>query len=218
MTTTQHPHDDIIISYLGLRKFIGVLGLGLPFVLIAGNLLIGRDGQRGLQPSISDYYYTVMEGVFVGALCAIAAFLFSYRGYDWRDRVAGLIAGAAALLVAWFPTTPDADKATEITGVGIVHFTAAGVFFFTLAYFCLYLFTRTRSIATMSPRKRTRNRIYRICGWTIVGAFVALAVYFVFFKTTALTDLKPVLWLEIAMIVPFGISWLVKGEFILRDE
>ncbi len=187
-------------------------------MLIIGNALIGRDGQRDLQSSISDYYYTVVGGVFVGLLCAIAVFLFSYRGYDWRDQCAGIVAGTAALVVAWFPTTPNADTASAQSLIGTIHFTGAGVYFLTLAYFCLYLFTRTRSTATMSLRKKTRNRIYRICGWTIVGAFLALVAYSVFLRDLGLSGLHPVLWLEIAMILAFGISWLVKGEFILKDD
>lgn len=36
--------------------------------------------------------YTGMRDVFVGALCAIAVFLRSYRGYDRRDHIAGNLA------------------------------------------------------------------------------------------------------------------------------
>lgn len=218
MTARQRPEDEIVISYLGLRKFIGWLGVGLPFVLIAGNAVLGRDGERGLQASISDYYYTAMGDVFVGLLCAIAVFLFSYRGYDWRDNLAGDIAGAAALAVAWFPTAPNAGAAGDHGLVGTIHFVAAGVYFGTLAYVCLFLFTRTGAGASMTHRKKIRNRIYKVCGTTMVASFVALAAYFLFFAESPLAAQRPVLWLEITMILAFGISWLVKGEFILKDE
>jgi len=38
--------------------------------------------------TISLYYYTGMRDVLVGALCAIALFMFFYKGHDkWDDRV-----------------------------------------------------------------------------------------------------------------------------------
>jgi hypothetical protein len=35
---------------------------------------------------------------------------------------------------------------------------------------------------------------------------------------TALNSANPVFWLETAAIAAFGVSWLVKGQAILRDK
>src|SRR5258708_1137366 len=100
--------DSLVMSYLGLRKAIGIIGLMLPFLLAIGNFFaqpLLRDAKplRGLQDSISHYYYTDMGNVFVGSLCAIGIFLLSYRGYEKHDRVAGTLACIFAVGVALFP-------------------------------------------------------------------------------------------------------------------
>src|SRR2546423_1519045 len=82
------PDNPFVISYLGLRKAVGIIGCCLPFVLILGAF----RQSHGFQPSLSSYYYTNMGDVFVGGLCAIGIFLMSCRGYDHRDALAGHLA------------------------------------------------------------------------------------------------------------------------------
>ena len=65
--------DGLVISYLTLRKAVGVLGIALPIVLAVGDLTFGNG--RGLQPTISDYYATGMRDVFVGLLFPLGLFL-----------------------------------------------------------------------------------------------------------------------------------------------
>ncbi len=63
-------YTDQTYTYLALRKAVGWIGILLPLVLILGMLLIFRGD--AIQKTISQYYYTGMRDVFVGALCAIA--------------------------------------------------------------------------------------------------------------------------------------------------
>src|SRR5262245_5003850 len=105
----------LVLSYLSLRKAIGLLGACLPFVLAIGLFVL--DG-KGLQGSISGYYHTEMRDVFVGILCAIGVFLLSYRGYESEDRIAGNLACAFAIGTALFPTTPmDPAPLDKVKGV-----------------------------------------------------------------------------------------------------
>ena len=67
-------------SYLALRKAVGWIGILLPFALMLGGFLIFKE--EIIQESISHYYYTGMRDVFVGALCAVALFMFFYSGYN----------------------------------------------------------------------------------------------------------------------------------------
>ena len=106
---------------------------------------------------------------------------------------------------------PRADR----TGFLLATFAAA--FFLTLAYFSLVLFTKTHVNKRMTARKKTRNAVYRACGWTIVGSIALVAIDFAFFQNSAIQGLHPVLALESIMVWAFGISWLVKGEAILAD-
>lgn len=209
----RHTVADYTLSYLGLRKFVGCLGIALPFVVMAGKFFF--DG-HGIQPSISDYYYTVMRDVFVGIVCAIGIFLLSYRGYDRRDEIAGDVAGGSAIGLAWLPTTPEVVTGAYDEVLGAFHYAFAAVFFLTLAYFCLVLFRKTSSTAAMTPRKQKRNIVYWLCGCAILGALAFLAIYKAL-GVTALSEYQPVFWLETVMTAAFGISWLIKGETLLKD-
>jgi hypothetical protein len=64
----KEKENALVISYLLLRKVIGILGFTLPFILSIGAYLISRTG---IQSSLSSYYYTDMRNVFVGVLCVI---------------------------------------------------------------------------------------------------------------------------------------------------
>src|SRR5436190_21676838 len=87
----------LVVSYLGVRRAIGAIGLLLPVVLgPVGWLAFGIP----IQDNISSYYHTPLRDVFVGALCAIGVFLFCYQGYDRVERWTGYLGCASALGVA----------------------------------------------------------------------------------------------------------------------
>jgi hypothetical protein len=205
------PQDTLVHSYLFLRRAIGLIGIALPVVLILGKLLI--DG-GDLLNSLSDHYYSGMRDVFVGSMCAIGVFLLSYRGYGPIDDIAGNVAAVAAIGLALFPTMPDDPTRTDQI-IGGVHIVFAAVFFLTLAFFCLILFTKTDK-AHPTQRKLHRNRIYLASGWVILLC-LALIVLFGWFFDTEAGPLHPVLWLESAATLAYGMAWLTKGEAILRD-
>lgn len=50
--------STLVLSYLGLRKAVGILGTALPFVLAFGKILLEGPG---IQSSISSYYHTGCE-------------------------------------------------------------------------------------------------------------------------------------------------------------
>jgi hypothetical protein len=217
MSASVSNASSLVISYLGLRKAVGILGTLLPFVLAIGLFIIfGKD----LQASLSDYYHTEMRNVFVGTLCAIGVFLLSYRGYERKDDIAGDLACVFAIGTALYPTTPEVNPLPSDKVIGVIHFIFAGLFFITLAYFSLGLFTKTDPTRTPTPQKLMRNRVYVVCGYTILAAIALIAIYIVLPSEirTYLDQIKPVFWLESIAVVAFGISWLVKGEAILQDE
>jgi hypothetical protein len=222
MSKTKSEEDNnLVLSYLALRKAVGFLGISFPIVLIIGSILFGAC--TGFQESISDYHNTNMRDVFVGILSAIALFLFAYSGYDDLDFWMAKAAGLFGFMVAIFPDALDDNECTIYVKQLIpdwmetVHFISAALFFLVLAYFCIVLFTKSKG--EMTPEKKKRNIIYRVCGYTIITCLVLLALYFF---TPALKELledyKPVLILEIVALWAFGFSWVVKGEFILADK
>lgn len=105
--------DPQLISYLTLRKAVGILGIIFPIVLIVGSVIC--CGCSEVQSSISAYYHTGMRNLFVGLLCAIGLFLFAYRGYDSADAITGNIACLFALGVAFFPTSFDGPLTSVVT-------------------------------------------------------------------------------------------------------
>jgi len=208
---------NLVFPYLTLRTIIGVLGMALPFVISLGALAFF---QTGLQPSISAYYHTGMRDVFVGMLWAIGFFLFSYEGYERADNIAGELACVFAIGVALFPTTPQGAAGPVASVIGVVHLVFAGLFFLTLSYFCLFLFTRTNPNNPPTPRKLQRILVYRICGITMLVCFALIPIFTYLLPpdlVERIAPLKPVFWLESIAIFAFGTSWFVKGEGILRD-
>ena len=200
------PHDDVIVSYLTLRKVVGVLGMALPIVVLIWGLQLPPD--YAVLPSISDYYSLRTRDVFVGVLLTIGWFMFTYRGYERKDDMAGNLACVFALAVALFPSTGSRVEQ-------IIHGVSATALFLVLAYFALFLFTKSGPVQT--PAKRQRNKVYRICGSVIVASIVLIGIYGLFLRNTAVADLRPVFWLETIALWAFGFSWFVKGEAILKD-
>jgi ABC-type Fe3+-siderophore transport system permease subunit len=152
-----------------------------------------------------------MRDVFVGALCAIALFLFFYKGYDRWDDLAGNMAGFCALGIALFPTVKEGPYDLSAW----IHFFSASCFFLILAVYSLFLFTR-REI-TPSGRKLKRNNIYQICGSVMIVCLGSILVFMIFFEAQHRQS-EFVFWAETVALVAFGISWLTKGGSLYPDK
>ncbi len=172
MNKSPRWNDSLVMSYLGLRKAVGFIGFALPPVLVLGKWLLQDPGVQG---SISAYYYTIMRDVLVGSLCAIAMFMLSYRGYERKDDIASNIASLSALGVALFPTKPAGDVSRMVAFVGYLHYASAIAFFLTMAYFSLVLFRKTDRMHP-TREKILRNRVYTICGYTILVCIALVLV------------------------------------------
>jgi len=219
-----------VISYLMLRKAIGIIGIALPVVLVLGKLLIdqicpacgeyrGSIPRFGIQSSISSYYWTAVGDLLVGGLCAIGIFLLSYKGQHRDDDLAGDLACVLAIGVALFPTSPENIRVPTL--IGSIHYIFAAGLFITLAYFCLVVFQR-KDIDGGDDLKPLRNRVYYTCGLVIIGCIVAIAVVnLIAYVGIEIPEiLAPVFWFEAIAIWAFGWSWLVKGKGlgILRED
>ena len=216
----ERAENDLVLSFLRVRRAIGLLGYFLPPALLIYSLVWGE----GLLPSISAYYYSPMREVFVGTLSAIAVFLWSYEGYrprpgEWlSDLMAGRAASLGALAVALIPTAPDVPVACTLSQCvlgfslsGTLHWLGAALFFGALALFCLVLFVRG---AHPDAEKAASNGIYRACGWIILGALALIALILLSpgAVKTQLAPLRPVFWLETIATFAFATSWMVKGD------
>lgn len=196
-------------SYMGLRKSVGWIGVLLPAVLVVGTNIIGDV--PGIGQSISAYYESRMGDVFVGAMCAVGLFMFFYAGYEPLDNWTGNAAAICAIAVALFPAVGDFPP-----WVRTVHLVSATLFFLTLTFFSLFLFTRGVAPEKRTVRKRFRNRVYVACGIVMVGALVVIAIHFQVRTPNDQSSL--IFWGETVALIAFGISWLTKGEAIFPDR
>ena len=166
-----------------------------------------------------------MRDLFVGILCAIALFLFTYNGYDERDKIAAQLGSVCALGVAFFPTSiliplPGCNipPVSNNPLIGALHFAFAALFFINLAYFALFLFTESKG--EMTTQKKKRNKVYRVCGIIMVVCIILIAIYILFVEgqlpNPAQYDV--VFYLESIALWAFATSWLVKGEMFLADK
>jgi len=217
----ESPDKKTVIT---LRRAIGILGISLPLVVAFGAIILGDC--TSIQRSISLYYNTIMRNAFVGILTATALFMFAYRGYDYRDRIAGIAAFVFALGIAFFPATSQVVKDCGTlclhveyhSWIRIVHLVSAALYFITLSVISLFLFTRTDpENVVFTEEKRKRNMLYRICGYIIIGSLVLIAAYMLWIDPL-FEQFHPIFWLETLALVAFGISWLVKGEVAWTDN
>jgi len=226
MESLNNDNEPIpeLISYITLRRLIGILGITFPFILAIGAIFFGNC--REIQSSISLYYHTCMQNIFVGTLSAVAVFLFTYKGYPKsHDNIAGNIAGISALGIAFFPTSiSEYSVSTCITcyfSTGLnnyIHLISSLIFFSTLAYFSIVLFTKSKTDKPPDKKKLRRNKIYRICGYIMLANLLLIIIYIEGLRNEIFEKYHPVFWLESISLVAFGISWLVKGRIFKKQN
>ena len=226
--------DPEVLSFLAVRRFLGLLGLFLPILLY----VYARPFGHGMQPSISEFYHTHMGDILVGVLVAIGIFLISYKGYPPQpgehisDRLVARIAGISVIGVALFPVEPpmpmDAGPSTAAAsyvygitvhwgGFAWIHFVCAAVFFVCLTVFCFLLFprgdrTQNQHIDWSAPV----NRLYLACGIGLTLSLLAILGYAVAGSETRtfLQRYNYVYWWESVGVFCFAVSWLAKGQVL----
>ena len=209
--------DTLVLSYLGIRRAIGAVGLALPVLLGPVGWLLGVP----FQDNMSSYYHTPMRDVFVGALCAIAIFPFCYRGYDRVEDWTANLGCLSALGLALCPIDPGSEPLRQRSATGYLHSASGGLFFLTLAFYSLYHFP------SASDRKREeasheayRNFIYRASGIVILISMAAMGSY-LFLIPEGLrrrcNQVHLLFWGEWVAVWAFAAAWLTKGRAILAE-
>ena len=230
----QEAENELVLSFLAVRRALGILGFILPASLVLYGILSGE----GIQSSISEFYFTSAGDLLVGTLTAIGVFLLTYIGFERRtgeilsDFWVSRIAAIGALGVAFIPTSPPAEGPTLLPQpithrwLGVetsqyLHYGSAAIFFAGLAIFCLVLFRRHDHSVPMPPDKIYRNKVYLICGITIVAVMVLLLAFFFYRRSLtpeeqkALDSYDLVFYLETLGVLAFSVSWLTKGRALV---
>ena len=204
--------DSTTISYFLLRQLIGILGILLPFALI---IFGGR-----LQPSLSHYYYSFSHTIFIGTLAALSTFLVTYKGEyrieNWLANIAGFCAAGVAIfptnvkgfIGAKFISLPISAESSHLSNA--LHYGFATALFICFALFCAVVFQKPDKNEIVDDKKRRRNRIYRICAYIMIFSILAIAFLSIFKN---LDFPYSTLIFESTTLLPFGISWLLKGSY-----
>ena len=201
-----------------IRIFIGILGAILPWIALLGTFIVGHANpgifskEFWAMYSISETYY--LTPPLVGVLTTASIILMCYKGYELKDHVVTTITGVFGILIVIFPC--NCPYVTDETLVGffqlpakishIFHCISAVAFFVLLAYNSMFLFTKTYDgkEKEITPQKKTRNTIYKICA---IGMIAGLTLIVIPCKFTAKTFIA-----EAIALTFFGVSWLVKGD------
>ncbi len=120
--------NQLVGSYMTLRKAIGWIGVCLPFAVFLGNWVIFSHHigaclvpiSNKLPDSLSGYYYSHMRDTFVGGMWAAGVFLIFYRGSDTMERRVTNFAGLFAIGIALFPTAPPTNDYLQTNCCGPV--------------------------------------------------------------------------------------------------
>ena len=196
--------------YLRIRNLCALLGIIMPWLALFSAGIADHPSDDWWW-SLSATYY--LSPALVGVLVPACIVLISYIGYDSLDNFITSLAGTFGLGIVLFPCkvswiaegTPVGFFQIPVEVSHIVHVVCSALFFFTIAMNSIFQFTRTQGEIT--DRKRIRNIIYRVCGYGMLALLAVLAImrllkapgYFAMF-------------IEIVLLLLFGIAWLVKGE------
>jgi asparagine N-glycosylation enzyme membrane subunit Stt3 len=220
--------ETFIMSYLTLRKAIGLLGISLPILCLLGSLRY----ENNILPSISHYYHSTVNIFFASILFLLAIFLWTYNGDDKYERAICKTLAIMALLIVFFPTTnsvcipkpcyTESDLRSfvmpAIVGkpwIGRIHLFCAFIFFSLLVILIFFKFI-------IHERKQSSPdivaiRIYKVCGWGMILSITGIGLAMIFAKNSDNWTLPPTFMFESIALVCFGVSWLTKGETFRRN-
>jgi hypothetical protein len=201
-----------------LRRIIGMFCILASAIPLLGYFLFGIS----LQGSLSDYYYTDLKGIYIGYFFAIGICLCLYDGYAVQDKVFGLAAGLCAMVLAILPPGggrghSGADSVEYGSILVGIHSAMFVLFFMIMAFFSIYLFSRSITISTPTRKKLIRNRIYRICGIFMLACIALSLLVFLVVPREAVERYKIILTIEYLLFFANGVSWLTKGQALFKD-
>jgi hypothetical protein len=206
---TEQPEFE----YLSLRLLVSILAFALPLLV----LFFSPPTIRSLS-SISVSYHTTSRDIFVGSLFVIAALLVAYRGhYPNENRIANLGA-LAAVVAALCPTACDlpgnfCQNINVAQPISISHLLAGATLFSVIAYFCLGPFTTAAQKKTSTKAKR-RLKVYRVCGWIIVGCIAVAAAAQIPQAEEFKNAVRLIFFTEWVALWAFGFAWIVASRFL----
>ena len=203
-----------MINTKRLRCMLGWLGMMLAFIVLALSEAYGY----GFPDSISaTYYIPTCITPFMIILGSAGLLLISYKGYEPIDDIVCTLAGIFGLGICIFSCSgqPGLVGTFQLPSdiSGIIHNSCATCFFGLLSINSLFLFTKTNGLIT--PNKKKRNIIFRVCGIGMIASFVGMIPVKIF-------NIHGGCWfVEMIALLFSGDSWLTKANcyrWLFADE
>ncbi len=194
------PNDHIVRAYIAYSRLTAILAFALPVVLVLSSF--HYDG-GSLKDSLSAYYHgaDLQRNVFVGTLCAVAAFLALYKGWRGWEAMLLNVAGISAVLVAFIPTPEDKD------GFWSAHGAAA-----------LVLFGCIVAVGVVLPWVKKRlgraKRTPPLLGYSIAAAIMIAGAALAVLGKLGKLDGPVFLLGEILLVVGFGAFWGLRTRHL----
>ncbi len=199
-----------MINTTRLRQIVGWLAIALPWLV----LLLSLANGQGVPDSISAtwWQWQFNQTPFMIILGSASVLLLCYGGYEKIDDIICTITGIFGFVICLFPCAySDTQPVGLFAFLGMTeaacswfHNIGAAAFFALLAFNSMFLFTKTSGI--MTPNKKKRNIIFRVCA-------VGMLASFILFLPIPLFEHHGVTWFAEAIALAFfGISWLTKAD------
>jgi hypothetical protein len=201
-------HPKLEIDHRALKIMIAVVA----FTLANVTSVLANDSIHSISEAYK--YGGWARDVLVGAMFAVAAFMFAYNGYRPLERVLTKATAVAALGVALFPGEVEPIGSRTQT----LHTIASLVMFSTLAGLCWIFHLRARRKNLM--RASRRALLYALCGWVMVlSMLVVVADHFLGGPLLARIP-RLVFYCERVALLAFGTAWLAAGHILpwLTDQ
>ena len=226
----------MLSMFISLRVGVGIVGIALPIVLVGAGGFLGVP----LAGTMSAYYHAnrdcampdqnscadkgnhqqpcantapgqgPMRNWFVGSMFFMGAAMFLIKGFsrveDWVLNIAGVAAAGVALIpMSWPCQLPYPSP----------HFVCAAIFFFCVAFTCIFCSRKTLKEMPPAPDRerviRHYRNVYRFLAFLMVALPVAGWV-------TAYNSGHQSLALETGGVWAFGIYWLVKTRELKHSD
>lgn len=195
-------HPKLEIDHRTLKFMIAVVAFALANV----TSVLADDSIHSISGAYK--YGGWARDVLVGAMFAVAAFMFAYNGYRTLEKVLTKATAMAALGVALFPGEVEPAGSSTQT----VHTIASLVMFSTLAGLCWIFYLRAKRKNLM--RANRRAWLYVICGWVMVASMLVVVVDH--FMGGPLLQRVPrlVFHCERVALLAFGTAWLAASHIV----
>lgn len=206
------------ISHFFYAPFLGSVFVGILFFI--GGFMLALTGENPIEK-----YFSAFAGIGAAVL---AVFPTSGDGCEQFESFAARPFAHMTRTTVATENQPATYTAEPHLGGAYfnvfekaesLHMWGAGIVFFFLGIYCIFVLTRVvdtrhrNADGTLKTTKSNRNKLYRICGVTIIACVAALGL-----KGQVLSDLTTwnrwnlTFYVEAIALVAFAIAWFAKGR------